>query len=101
MRESGATGSARPRRVVVAREAPRTLPWRSVIGRDNINMPKIRRGGSVILTWVGDHSPRLVHVYRDRRLIVEWDLVSWRPMKGEASRRVVRLLEELVEEGKP
>jgi len=30
---------------------------------------------------------------------VKWDLDSWQPMKGMASRRIERLLEELVEEG--
>jgi hypothetical protein len=47
-------------------------------------MPKIRRGGYVFLAWVGDHGPRHVHVYRDGRLIVKWDLENWRPMKGAA-----------------
>ena len=35
---------------------------------------KIRRGGYVFFTWKGDHPPRHVHVYRDGRLIVKWDL---------------------------
>ena len=63
-------------------------------------MPKIRRGGYVFVSWVGDHSPRHVHVYRDGKLVVKWDLDHWQAMKGQASARVVRLLRELVEEGK-
>ena len=63
-------------------------------------MPKIRRGNYVFLAWVGDHSPRHVHVYRDGTLIVKWDLDNWQPMKGQATARVQRLLRELVEEGK-
>jgi len=54
----------------------------------------------VFVSWVGDHSPRHVHVYRDGKLVVKWDLDHWQAMKGEASARVVRLLRELVEEGK-
>jgi Domain of unknown function (DUF4160) len=63
-------------------------------------VPKIRRGGFVFLTWVGDHSPRHVHVYRDGMLVVKWDLDNWQPMKGSASARIQRLLSELVKEGK-
>ena len=63
-------------------------------------MPKTRRGGFVFLAWKGDHSPRHVHVYRDGKLIVKWDLDNWQPMKGKSSARIRRFLTELVEEGR-
>ncbi len=62
-------------------------------------MAKIRRGGYIFLTWVGDHSPRHVHVYRDGKLVVKWDLDSRMPMVGEANRRILKLIEELEAEG--
>lgn len=62
-------------------------------------MSKIRRGGYVFVTWVGDHSPRHVHVYRDGRLVVKWDLDRGQAMEGAAPGRVRRLLAELVQEG--
>jgi len=62
-------------------------------------MTKIRRGNYVFLTWKADHSPRHVHVHRDGRLIVKWDLIKQRSMKGVASRRVRELLRKLQEEG--
>jgi len=40
-----------------------------------------------------------VHVYRDERLVVKWDLENRRPMKGKASRRVLKLIEDLESEG--
>ncbi len=61
---------------------------------------KIRRGGYVFLAWIGDHSPRHVHVYRDGKLVVKWDLDKWQPMKGQASGRIEGLLRELVREKK-
>lgn len=61
-------------------------------------MPKIRRGGFIFLGWVGDHSPRHVHVYKDGKLVVKWDLDNWLPMKGDAPARVLRLIEQLVRE---
>ena len=62
-------------------------------------MGKIRREGYVFVTWKGDHSPRHVHVYRDDRLVVKWDLEEQKAMKGEASRRIRRLISDLEEEG--
>lgn len=62
-------------------------------------MPKRRRGGYVFLGWKGDHSPRHVHVYREGRFIVKWDLDNWQPIKGEASPRVLRLIRELLDDG--
>lgn len=62
-------------------------------------VPKIRRGNYIFLGWIGDHSPRHVHGYRDGRLVVKWDLDNWRAMKGNANKRIERLLQELVEEG--
>jgi len=61
---------------------------------------KLRRGGYVFLTWKGDHPPRHVHVYRNGRLVVKWDLDNKQPMKGQAPRRVLKLIEELEDEGR-
>ena len=62
-------------------------------------MGKVRRGGYVFLTWKGDHPPRHVHIYRDGKLVVKWDLDNKKPMKGTASRRIRQLIEELESEG--
>jgi len=61
-------------------------------------MGKIRRGGYVFVTWKGDHSPRHVHVYRDGRLVVKFNLEARVLMKGKASKRVVDLIVELEQE---
>ena len=62
-------------------------------------MPKIRRGGYVFLSWKGDHDPRHVHVYRDGRFVVKWDLDRGMVMKGSESRRVRALIAVLRAEG--
>ncbi len=62
-------------------------------------MGKHRRGGYVFITWKGDHPPRHVHVYRDGKLIVKWDLDNQKPMKVAATRRIVVLISELEAEG--
>jgi len=60
---------------------------------------RIRRGGYVFITWVGDHVPRHVHVYREGNLVVKWDLENRKPMKGRATRAILRLIDELESEG--
>ena len=48
-------------------------------------MGKTRRGGYVFVTWKSDHAPRHVHVYRNDRLVVKWDLENGLTMQGKAS----------------
>jgi hypothetical protein len=40
-----------------------------------------------------------VHVYRDDDLVLKWDLEEKAVMTGTASRRVLRIIAELEEEG--
>ena len=63
-------------------------------------MGKVRRGGYIFLWWKSDHAPRHVHVYRHGRLVVKWDLDSDRPMVGAGSRKILRLIRELRQEGR-
>jgi len=55
--------------------------------------------GYIFVWWKGDHPPRHVHVYRNERLIVKWDLDNHKAMKGRASKRVIDLIEKLESEG--
>ena len=59
---------------------------------------KVRRGGYVLLTWKGDHRPRHVHVYRDGRLVLKWDLENGKAISGKATRKVLQLIEQLQRE---
>ena len=63
-------------------------------------MGKIRRGGYVFVTWKGDHPPRHVHVYRDGRLVLKWDLENQEVMKGRVTRRLLSLIREIEDEGR-
>ncbi|MHB8858650.1 MAG: DUF4160 domain-containing protein [Thermoleophilia bacterium] len=63
-------------------------------------MTKVRRGGYIFLAWKGDHSPRHVHVYRDGKLVLKWDLENRKSMSGRGARKVIRLIDELETEGK-
>ena len=62
-------------------------------------MGRIKRGGFIFVWWKGDHAPRHVHVYREGRLVVKWDLDNWVAMKRRASRPLLELMASLVSEG--
>jgi hypothetical protein len=53
----------------------------------------------VFVTWLGDHAPRHVHVYRGGRFVLKWDLENAKAMKGKPTARIKRLIRELREEG--
>lgn len=63
-------------------------------------MGKIRRGGYVFTLWKGDHDPRHVHIFRDGKEIAKWNLRDSVLMKGEINKKLLKLIEELVQEGK-
>ena len=54
----------------------------------------------MFFTWVGDHSPRHVHIYCDDNLVLKWDLQKQEPMEGIPSRRLLKLIRELEAEGR-
>lgn len=54
----------------------------------------------MFVTWIGDHGPRHVHVYKDGRLILKWDLEFGLPMVGTPESRVLELIRELQSEGR-
>jgi len=60
---------------------------------------KVRRGGYVFLTWKGDHPPQHVHVLRDGRLVLKWDLERHRAMEGVATGKLLALIRQLTDEG--
>ena len=62
-------------------------------------MGKLRRGNYVFLTWKGDHGPRHVHVYKNGKMIVKWDLENEKAMRGRPTKRVLTLIRELEAEG--
>ena len=62
-------------------------------------MSYIRRGGFLFITWLGDHPPRHVHIYRDKELVAKVNLDSKEVMKGEISKRLAKIILQLEIEG--
>jgi len=51
----------------------------------------------VFLSWIGDHG-RHVHVFRNGREILKWDVEENAIMKGRPTRKLLRLIETLMRE---
>ncbi len=54
----------------------------------------------MFMIWKGDHPPRHVHVYQNGKEILKWNLDAGVAMRGRANRGILRLIAELVEEGR-
>ena len=63
-------------------------------------MTKIRRSNLVFVTWKGDHSPKHVHVYSGGRLVLKWDLENRKAIRGRPTRRILKIIDALREEGR-
>ena len=65
-------------------------------------MGRIRRGGFFIVWWIGDHSPRNVHVYDSaERFLGRGEIPSGEPMDDwKPTKKVLQILAELTEEGR-
>lgn len=62
-------------------------------------MGKTRRGNYIFVTWSGDHSPYHVHVYKDGKLVVKWDLDNNQAMKGKMTAKISSIIKDLKREG--
>lgn len=54
----------------------------------------------MFVTYIGDHAPRHVHVYRDSRLVVKWDLDHDEAMEGQINRSILKQITQLRKEGR-
>ena len=65
-------------------------------------MPRVRRYGYIIEWFIGDHVPRHVHVYDNkRRLLGRLDVDRLVGVEGwMPERKLVKLIEELRNEGR-
>ena len=63
-------------------------------------MGKVKRGGYVFVSWIGDHDPKHVHIYKDKKLVGKWDLQNNKIMVGKISKKILKYIQELALEGK-
>ncbi|HMJ90668.1 MAG TPA: hypothetical protein VK530_12685 [Candidatus Acidoferrum sp.] len=66
-------------------------------------MGKVRRGGYIIIKWfIGDHSPRHVHVYdSDEKPVGRLNLKTLTGMEGwQPSKKLLQIIADLQREGR-
>ena len=63
-------------------------------------MGKIKRGGYEFITWKGDHDPYHVHILKDGKEILKWNLEEQVLMKGKISKKIRRIIRKLMNEKK-
>jgi hypothetical protein len=63
-------------------------------------MGRVRRGGYIFVTWIGDHSPLHVHVFKDDRLILKFNLDDLVPIEGKVTARILKIIKTLMKEGR-
>ncbi len=62
-------------------------------------MGKIKRGGYIFVAWIGDHSTKHVHVFKDNRLVLIWNLEAGVARYGWVSKKLKKLIDQLLAEG--
>jgi hypothetical protein len=63
---------------------------------------RIRRGGYIFVSWIGDHPPRHVHVFADNgKFVGRVNLESLLSITGEAvDEKILEVIRELKKEGR-
>ena len=61
-------------------------------------MGRIRCGGFLIEWWMGDHSPKHIHIYKDGRLIAKVQVPGLPLLKGSMNKKLRKILVELIQE---
>ena len=62
-------------------------------------MGRLKRGGYLFEWWIGDHWPKHVHVYRDGKEVAKVRIPEMWVLSGQMSKRLRKILEELIREG--
>lgn len=63
-------------------------------------MGKIKRGGYIILWWIGDHPPKHVHLFKDGKELAKITLPDCQVLSGKANSKMFKIIRELIKEGK-
>ncbi len=62
-------------------------------------MGRWKRFGLVVVRYLTDHDPPHVHVFKDGKRILKFDIESWQVMEGKMTSNARKALEELRREG--
>ena len=62
-------------------------------------MGRLQRGNYIFVWLKADHAPPHVHIYKDGKEVAKYNLRDHCAIKGVVSKRLRKLIDELLEEG--
>ena len=63
-------------------------------------MGRVKRGGYIIEWWIGDHNPKHVHIYRDKKEVAKVQIPGMVVLTGKLNKKLMKILKRLVREKK-
>ena len=63
-------------------------------------MGREKRDGYIIEWWIGGHSPKHLHGYKNGRQVAKIVIPDMRVLSGKVNRKLRKVIEDLIAEGK-
>ncbi len=61
-------------------------------------MGRIKRGGYLFEWWMGDHYPKHIHIYKNRKEIAKLRIPEMIILKGKLNKKLRKIIEKLINE---
>lgn len=61
-------------------------------------MGRVKRGGYIIVWWIGDHVPKHVHIYKDGKQIAKIQVPELFVLKGKINKKIEKIIKQLLKE---
>lgn len=62
-------------------------------------MGRVKRGGYIIVWWIGDHVPKHVHIYKNGKQIAKIQVPELLVLKGNINKKLKNIIKQLLDEG--
>lgn len=62
-------------------------------------MGRWKRRGLIIVQFKYDHYPPHVHIFKNKKLVLKFDIKNWKVMDGRVFKKALLALEDLIKEG--
>tara|TARA_Y100000590_G_scaffold323369_1_gene366350 strand:- start:66867 stop:67061 length:195 start_codon:yes stop_codon:yes gene_type:complete len=59
---------------------------------------KLKKSGYIFITWIGDHDPYHVHIFKDGKEIAKYNLEDNVVIKGKINNKILKAIAELRKE---
>ena len=63
-------------------------------------MGKLKKAGYIFITWIGDHDPYHVHIFKDGKEVAKFNLEANEVIKGKVNKKILKAIEDLRNENR-